>query len=60
MSTKRRTLRTVMIPLDTVDLLKPAADARGMDLPTFIRAVLATVARDDLVSAVLDDGVKVE
>ncbi len=45
-----------VIPRAVADLIRPAAEARGLTVCALATAVLARVAVDRLVDAVLDDG----
>jgi hypothetical protein len=46
----------VVMPRAVADLIRPAAEARGLTVCALATAVLARVAVDRLVDAVLDDG----
>jgi hypothetical protein len=50
--------RPLLIPPDVGDMLKPAAEARGISVIELAKHVLIAVADSGLVDAVLDDGVK--
>lgn len=44
------------IDIDVIEALQPHADARRLPMSEFIRELLATIADEQLVAAVLDDG----
>lgn len=48
--------RDVSIPCDTLDSLQEDAEARGVTVDTLVRRLLAHIAEDGIVDAVLDDG----
>lgn len=47
--------KTVVVPVDILDRLKPHADTRGMTVNRLIRLLLDEITDGDLVDAVLDD-----
>jgi len=48
--------RTVVFPTDILDALKPHAERRSLSVNALARLIVETVADDDMVDAVLDDG----
>lgn len=46
--------RTIVVSRDVLDALKPAAEARGVSVNQLCRSLLAAVADDNLVEALLD------
>jgi len=47
--------RTVVIPVDVLDALKPHADRRKLTVNRLVRDLVAAIADDNLVNAVLGD-----
>jgi len=50
------TMQTIRISRDVLDALRPEAKARGMTAAALARALLATIAEDGMVAAMVDDG----
>jgi len=50
-------VRTVRVPIETLDRLAPAATERGIAVNALARWLLDEITESDLVDAVLDDGV---
>lgn len=48
--------RTVVVPIETLEALRPAALARGISLNVLVRQLLEHIVDDKLVGAILDDG----
>ena len=49
--------RTVVVPIDVLDALRPQAERRGLSVNALVRLIVETVADEAMVDAVLDDGV---
>jgi len=47
--------RTVVIPIDVLDALGPHAAKRGCSVNHLVRQIIATVADENMVDAVMDD-----
>lgn len=47
--------RTIVVPIDVLDTLKPHATKRGISVNALVRRIVETVSDDDLVDGVLDD-----
>lgn len=47
--------RTIVVSRDVLDLLQPAASARGISVNALCRHLLSAIADDGLVEAVLND-----
>ncbi len=48
--------RAIWIDVDVLDRLQPYATDRRLPMPEFVRDLLSTIADEQLVTAVLDDG----
>lgn len=55
-SARRRESGPVRLPADVAKLLQKPADRRGLRVEQLALTIIATVARDGMVDAVLDDG----
>lgn len=47
--------RTVLFPIDVLETMRPAAEARGIGPNELARRIVETVIDDDIIDAVLDD-----
>jgi len=47
--------RTIVFPVDVLGSLRPHAQARGITVNKMVRDIVAAVADDELVDAILDD-----
>ena len=48
--------RTVVLSIDVLDALRPAAERRKITVAELVRRIVATVADEGMVDAVMDDG----
>ena len=48
--------RTVVLSIDVLDALRPAAERRKITVAELVRRIVATVADEGIVDAVMDDG----
>lgn len=49
--------QTIHLPLDTAFGLEPYAKARGLTIGNLVRKLMAACVEDNMVDAVLDDGI---